>query len=99
MHSHRDGVVAGNYVTANASLVSALVRRGANLKMSDIAAARGVRIADSRRRNPQFTWGIGTQQPVSAAESAFLTTIFGHWNILHLPPQIGEVCMCGSDMY
>lgn len=32
---------------------------------------------DSKARNPNFTWNVLTQQPVTAAESAFLHLIFG----------------------
>lgn len=77
----RDDVYLGNAVALNPQLLNAFVPNlNTIIRKEDIAAFRSVRIRDSKARNPQFTWKVTSQQPVAAAESAFLHTILGQGN-------------------
>jgi len=69
----------GDNIHLNQGLLNQMVpNRTSFLRKEDIAAARTKRIQDSTAKNPTFTWKVTQQQPVSAAESAFLHTIFGN---------------------
>jgi Peroxidase, family 2 len=84
----------GDFVTLNATLLKMWFPQGASSPAVDpeaLAGWRAMRILHSQRDNPTFTWKLSNQQPISATESAFLTTIFGKWNLLHIPPTVGEI--------
>jgi len=77
----RDDLYLGNNVALNPSLLNAMIPNvNGIIRKENIAAFRTQRIKDSQARNPTFTWKVTAQQPVSAAESAFLHTIFGQGN-------------------
>lgn len=72
----REDAALGDYIRANATLVNEYTANQPDglIKQSDIAQWRSDRINLSRARNPDFMWKLTAQQPVSATESALMTT-------------------------